>query len=90
MEVLAARQLYPGGTLDRLRGHRPGQRRAPKSRGGLAVHLGCRGGCGGLDPRTMSDVLDPNVHILPNLRRSSLRGVQTRRRLLPILRLFRR
>ena len=83
------------GSKAAVPGWNPGQAagassRAPKSRGGLAVHLGCRGGCGGLDPRTMSDVLDPNVHILPNLRRSSLRGVQTRRRLLPILRLFRR
>ena len=33
----------------------------------------------------MSAVLGPNVHILPNVWRSSLEGMQTRRRLLQIV-----
>ena len=42
-----------------------------------------------MDPWAMSALLDPYIHIVPNLRRSSLRGMQTGLRLLPILRLLR-
>ena len=94
MEVLAARQLYLGGTLDRLRGHRPERRRAGAA---LRCILGAVEAAVDWIPGPCRMCWIPTFTSCPTCGgavceecRRSLRGVQTRRRLLPILRLFRR